>query len=147
MPGSLAATEAGESQPLQPGVNFCPDASKIATVRIKTPVLEEELEGSVYLAAPQNFSTLKGFPQENPFSSLISMYLVAEDPARGILIKVAGKVEPNPVNGQLTTTFENTPQLCAAQADDDAVHAALFRQQERFQSGSARIPRNPVRSG
>jgi hypothetical protein len=36
--------------------------------------------------------------------------VVAKDPARGILIKVAGKIEPNPVTGQLTTTFQNTPQ-------------------------------------
>ncbi len=111
MPGSLAATDAGETEQLKPGENFCPNAAKIATVKIKTPVLEEELEGSVYLAAPQNYSTLKGFPQENPFGSLISMYLVAEDPTRGILIKVAGRVEPNPETGQLTTTFENTPSL------------------------------------
>ncbi len=30
---------------------------------------------------------------------------------RGCWIKLAGKVVPNPVTGQLTTTFENTPQL------------------------------------
>ena len=85
----------------------CPDASKIATVHIATPLLEHELEGAVYLAAPQNFA---GLP-ENPFSSLIAMYLVAEEPATGVLVKLAGKVEPNSRTGQLTTTFENTPQL------------------------------------
>jgi hypothetical protein len=85
----------------------CPDASKVATVHIATPLLEHELEGAVYLAAPQNFA---GIP-ENPFSSLIAMYLVAEEPATGVLIKIAGKVTPNPETGQLTTTFENTPQL------------------------------------
>jgi hypothetical protein len=85
----------------------CPDASKVATVKIKTPLLEGELEGAVYLAAPQNFM---GVPQ-NPFSSLIALYLVAEEPVAGVLIKLAGKVSPNPETGQLTTTFENTPQL------------------------------------
>jgi hypothetical protein len=130
-PGSLAATEAGEKESLKPGENFCPDASKIATVKIKTPLLEEELEGSVYLAAPQNFSLASGSPLENPFSSLMALYLVAEDPERGVLIKLPGEVQlcnaagEDPLNtkgepipdvtcqapGQIVTTFLNTPQL------------------------------------
>jgi hypothetical protein len=89
------------------GAPSCPDASKVANVRIKTPLLEGELEGSVYLASPQNFV---GVP-ENPFSSLLALYLVAEEPKAGVLIKLPGKVAPDPVTGQLTTTFENTPQL------------------------------------
>jgi hypothetical protein len=90
-----------------PGAPSCPDASKIANVRIKTPLLEGELTGAVYLAAPQNF---KGLP-ENPFESLIAMYLVAEEPLTGVLVKLPGKVSLNEANGQITTTFENTPQL------------------------------------
>ncbi len=85
----------------------CPLASKIASVRIKTPLLEEELEGSVYLAAPQNFAG----PLENPFGSLVALYLVAEAPVAGVRVKLPGKVVPNPETGQLTTTFENTPAL------------------------------------
>ena len=92
-----------------PTAPSCPNASKIATVKIKTPLLPNPLEGAVYLAAPQNFA---GLPLENPFGSLIAMYLVAEDPVvSGVLVKLPGKVMPNPVTGQLVTTFENTPQL------------------------------------
>ena len=88
-------------------MNFCPDASKIANVHIKTPLLEGELTGSVYLASPQNF--LSG-PLENPFKSLVAMYLVAEESATGVLLKLPGEVSLS-ATGQITTTFKNTPPL------------------------------------
>ena len=89
-----------------PGQASCPSASKVANVKIKTPVLEGELEGGMYLAAPQN--DLAGIP-ENPFSSLLALYLVAEEPQSGVLVKLAGRITANESTGQLTTTFEQTP--------------------------------------
>jgi hypothetical protein len=109
-PGSIPAENSGETEPLRPGKNFCPNASKIATVRIKTPLLAGELTGSVYLAAPQNF-TFAGAAEENPFKSLVAMYLVAEEPATGTLVKLPGEVSLSQETGQITTTFKNTPQL------------------------------------
>jgi hypothetical protein len=85
----------------------CPPESKLGSIEIETPLLNEKVNGAVYIATPY----------ENPFSepghsggSLLALYVVAKDPLRGVLIKVAGKIELNPVTGQLTTTFENTPQ-------------------------------------
>ncbi len=79
----------------------CPEASKIGTVSVSTPLLKEEATGALYVASPH----------DNPFNSLLGLYLVAKVPERGIIVKLAGRVDPDPRTGQLTTTFDNLPQL------------------------------------
>jgi hypothetical protein len=101
--------------------NSCPDASKLGTVEVTTPLLVEyedegtkpvhdpetgkviprPLHGSVYLAKPF----------ENPFDSLLAIYLTVEDPQSGTVAKLAGRIEADPQTGQLTTTFSDNPQL------------------------------------
>ena len=68
---------------------------------VETPVLTENLTGSIYIAKP--FA--------NKFDSLLGLYIVVKDPERGIIVKLAGKIEPNPVTGQLVTTFDENPQV------------------------------------
>jgi hypothetical protein len=85
---------------LSPGSSLCPDGSKIGTVKLKTPLLEHELEGAVYLAS-QN---------QNPFGSLVAMYMLIEDPISGSTVKLTGEVHLTE-SGQVVTTFKNTPDL------------------------------------
>ena len=88
----------------------CPNASKIATVTIKSPLLPlgQYVKGFVYLASPQNF---RSAPPENPFSSLLAMYIVAKDPVSGVLVKLPAKVSLNEATGQISTTVQDNPQL------------------------------------
>lgn len=79
----------------------CPDEAKLGTVSIETPLLKQKIEGNVFIAQPY----------ANQFGSLVAIYIVAGNPETGVLVKLAGKVTPNPVTGRLTTTFENNPQL------------------------------------
>jgi hypothetical protein len=85
---------------LQPGVNLCPDAAKVANVKVSTPVLAHELEGSAYI----------GTQDTSPFHSPLVIYLIARDPVSGVVVKLAGEVKVS-ATGQLTTTFRNTPDL------------------------------------
>ncbi len=91
-----------------PGVG-CPPESKIGSIEIETPVLAEKIPGAIYIATPYDNVPAFGDPQ-HPGGSLLALYVVAKDPARGIVVKVAGKIEPNPVTGQLVTTFDDNPQ-------------------------------------
>jgi hypothetical protein len=97
----------------------CPAAAKLGTVEATSPLLvarnaahevEEDpeggpvlevLHGSVYLAAPF----------DNPFGSLVAVYLAVEDERTGIVAKLAGEAELDPQSGQLTTRFEENPEL------------------------------------
>ncbi len=79
----------------------CPNASKIGTVEVESPLLEENVNGALYIATPY----------ENEVHSLLAFYMVIKNPTLGIIIKQPVKVEPNPVTGQLTTVADNIPQL------------------------------------
>jgi uncharacterized repeat protein (TIGR01451 family) len=79
----------------------CPADSKLGSAEVVTPLLNHPVTGALYLAQPFH----------NPTSSLIGLYLELNDPASGIVSNLAGKAIADPVSGQLTTVFENNPQL------------------------------------
>ncbi len=101
--GFLGADETLQSanNAFSPAPAMCPEAAKVGTVTITTPVLKNELKGAVYLAAEHT----------SPFQAPLVIYITAEDRETGIVVKLAGKVTPDPATGQLVSTFENTPQV------------------------------------
>jgi hypothetical protein len=76
----------------------CPDSSRIGSLEVETPLLAEPVGGSVYLAAQGN----------NPFGSLLAIYIVIKGP--GFVVKLPGRVEAKP-DGRLVVSFDEDPQL------------------------------------
>jgi hypothetical protein len=87
-----AFSEAGEG---------CPNASKIGSVEVESTLLDENVNGALYQAAPY----------DNPFNSLVALYIVIKNPKLGIIVKQPLNVIPDPVTGRLTTVAEEMPQL------------------------------------
>jgi hypothetical protein len=97
----LSACGLGQVALESPAEQSCPESSKIGTAEISSPLLPNPLVGAAYLAQQD----------ANPFGSLVAMYIVIYDPVSGVRIKVAGEVKPDPVTGQLISTFDDTPPL------------------------------------
>jgi hypothetical protein len=77
----------------------CPDSSKIGTIEIDTPIIRETLSGAMYIAKQ---GAVEG--------SAIGLYLVFESKKDGVIIKMPGKVTPDPITGQLTVSFDESPE-------------------------------------
>jgi hypothetical protein len=88
----------------------CPNGSKLGDIQIDTPLVDQQIEGSIYLAQQDDPGTTTP-GAENPFDSLIALYMVLKNPSLGVLVKLPMKVEPDPKTGQLVATLDNIPQV------------------------------------
>src|SRR4029079_16882062 len=77
----------------------CPNASKIGDVQITSPLQPDPLQGAIYQATPG----------DNPFGSLLAIYVVAQ--GGGVTVKLPGEIATDPATGQVTATIDNAPQL------------------------------------
>ena len=73
----------------------CPDASKVGSATIVSPILGSPLTGPIYLGP----STSPGH-----YSVFVVVY------GQGIRLKLPGDIAADPATGRLVTTFDNTPQ-------------------------------------
>jgi hypothetical protein len=79
----------------------CPNASKIGSVEVETPLLEEPVNGSLFVAKPY----------ENRFGSLLALYMVIRNKNVGVVVRQALKIELDPVTGRITSVADDLPQL------------------------------------
>jgi len=74
----------------------CPASSRIGSVEVETPLLEGKvLHGSMFVATPY----------QNPFGSLIALYMVIKSSELGIAVKIPARVDTDQNSGQIVTTF------------------------------------------
>jgi hypothetical protein len=107
--GLSACTEAqlgftakeGDAIHTTPEAATCPEAAKLGTVEVDSPLLDHPLKGNAYIAQPY----------QNPFGSLLALYITINDPQTGVVVKLAGEVHADPTTGRLTTTVLHNPQL------------------------------------
>lgn len=74
----------------------CPQAAKIGTLEAEVPALEKTLHGAVYQRSPEP-------------GRLFGLWLVADE--QGVHLKLPGRIEPNPLTGQITAVFDGIDAL------------------------------------
>jgi len=74
----------------------CPDASKVGTVSIASPLLPDHLVGWAYIGSPTP-------------SQMYRLFLIAS--ADNVTIKLSGQIQANASTGQLTVAFDQNPPL------------------------------------
>ena len=84
----------------------CPTRSQIGAVKIVTPILSSPLEGQIFLGTPDCDTCTPGDAQEG---KLIRLLLQAQ--GSGVTVKLEGSGAIDQQTGQLTATFDESPQL------------------------------------
>lgn len=85
------------------GPSQCPDASKLGSVEVDTPLLEEPIGGSVFLRSQASNDPASG--------EMYRLAIELRSDERGVAIKLPGSLRVDPATGQLKTSFGNLPQL------------------------------------
>jgi len=87
----------------QDGPATCPDASKLGTVTVNTPLLDHPIGGSVFLRTQNSDDPTSG--------ELFRIAIEVRSDDDGIAIRLPGALRADPSTGQLTATFDTLPQL------------------------------------
>jgi hypothetical protein len=98
----------------KPGVE-CPDGSRIGTVQVDTPLLEEPLDGDIVLGMPRK-TDHDGNPATPPrldpeSGQMFRLFIVVRSVERGLVAKIAGSSTVDEATGQIVTTFRNNPRV------------------------------------
>jgi hypothetical protein len=91
------------------GLEQCPREAQVGTLQIKTPALEEQFEGQVFLAEPECDPCT---PADAEGGKMVRLFVQAiSEGEGGIVVKLEGRVHIDQATGQITTVFDDNPQL------------------------------------
>jgi len=79
----------------------CPSGSRLGSVTVQTPLVDHDLDGTIYLATPSIY----------PPGASYAIYIVIEDAATGTLLKIPGRLDADPTDGRLKATIPEMPPL------------------------------------
>jgi hypothetical protein len=122
-PGAADGLAACSAEQVHFGTEFtseCPDAAKIGTAEFDVPALARRMQGSIYQRTPEP-------------GHLFRLWLVSDE--LGVHVKIPGEIHADKSTGQLTASFENTPQVPVRELD---LH---------FKSGGRGVLTNPPACG
>jgi hypothetical protein len=91
---ACSAAQAG-FEPQTDEAAHCPDAAKLGSATIVSPALRQPLQGAIYQRTPEP-------------GKLLRIWLIAD--GLGVHLKIPGEVHADPLTGQLTSVFTDTPQ-------------------------------------
>ncbi len=135
--GFLGSPESAQlnNEDISSAAEQCPNGSKLGSVSIKTPLLKNELHGSVYLAAQDT-----GAPGEETglLEERLVLYLTAYDEESGVRVKLVGDVHIDPSTGRLVSTFKNSPQVPFEELTIDFFEGSTATQSTPAQCGAYR---------
>lgn len=101
--GGLQACSDSDLKLRQEGPATCPDASKIGTVSLRTPLLDHPIGGSVFLRTQSSSDPESG--------EMFRLAIEIRSDDDGIAMRLPGSLKVDPSTGQLTATFDDLPQL------------------------------------
>jgi hypothetical protein len=80
----------------------CPQAAKIGTIEVRSPLIDQPVSGSLYQAEPH---------ANHAADALIAFYIVLRNTELGVLVKQTVRVDPTATGRLLATTVEDIPQV------------------------------------
>ncbi len=98
-PAAADGLEACSDEQVRVGANVdasCPEAAKIGSIEAEVPALERTLHGSVYQRTPVP-------------GRLFGLWLLTDE--LGVHLKLPGRIETNPLTGQVTAVFDGIEAL------------------------------------